>query len=334
MEKIALVVTTISKPNDVLKSLAQGCISHGWDFVIAGDISSPKEFVLPGSDYYSLDRQMATDFSCAKTCLTKHYARKNVGYLIAIEKGAKIIVETDDDNFPEQGFWQVRQKVRNADVLQHTGWVNIYKHFSDQNIWPRGLPLPYIHFFPVQHKAVFAARHCPIQQGLANKNPDVDAIYRLVLPLPFDFKGGCDIALGMEAWTPFNSQNTTWWPAAFPLLYLPSYCSFRMTDIWRSLVAQRIAWANGWSVLFHNPTVYQERNVHNLMKDFTDEISGYLQTENIQKILSSIEIKGGVEHIPDAMRSAYGHLVENKIIDAKEMEALESWLQDINRLMK
>ena len=54
----------------------------------------------------------------------------------------------------------------------------------------------------------------------------------------------------------------------YPLLYLPAYCSFRMTDIWRSFVAQRIAWENGWRLLFHGPTMEQERNVHDLMKDF------------------------------------------------------------------
>ena len=88
---------------------------------------------------------------------------------------------------------------------------------------------------------------CPIQQGLADGNPDVDAIFRLVLPLPMNFGRKPPIALCRGAWCPFNSQNTSWWPAAYPLLYLPAYCSFRMTDIWRSFVAQRICWENGWS---------------------------------------------------------------------------------------
>src|ERR1700691_4694073 len=79
----------------------------------------------------------------------------------------------------------------------------------------------------------------------------------------------------LGACCPFNSQNTTWFKEAFPLLYLPYYCSFRMTDIWRSFVAQRIAWTCGWPVLFHQSTMRQERNDHNLMNDFRDEISGY-----------------------------------------------------------
>src|ERR1039457_962260 len=66
---------------------------------------------------------------------------------------------------------------------------------------------------------------CPIQQGLANEDPDVDAIYRLLLPLPISFRTDRRLALGRGTWCPFNSQNTAWFPAAYPLMYLPSYCS-------------------------------------------------------------------------------------------------------------
>ncbi len=332
MDKIALVVTTISKPNPVLQSLAQGCRKHGWDFIIAGDLSSPADFKLEGSDYYDIPRQKATKFLAAENCRTKHYARKNVGYLIALQKGASIIVETDDDNFPEEGFWQHRVKAKNAPVLRDTGWVNVYSYYSDNIIWPRGLPLPYIHS-KVPATLAAGSSSCPIQQGLANDNPDVDAIYRLVLPLPQRFKNSGDVALGKNAWSPFNSQNTTWWKETFPLLYLPSYCPFRMTDIWRSLIAQRIAWENQWSILFHNATVYQERNAHNLMHDFADEVPGYLHTDSIQKILAALPIKAGVEHIPDAMRLCYASLVEAGIFDVKEKPVLDAWLTDIKKLI-
>ncbi|MGD1699535.1 STELLO glycosyltransferase family protein [Dapis sp. BLCC M229] len=59
-----------------------------------------------------------------------------------------------------------------------------------------------------------------------------------------------------------------------------------MTYIWRSFVAQRICWENGWRVLFYSPTVYQERNFYNLMRDFEDEVSGYLNNDKIAKSLS------------------------------------------------
>ena len=127
----------------------------------------------------------------------------------------------------------------------------MYRYFSDANIWPRGLPLDAINDeIPEWAQLPEMQADCPIQQGMADENPDVDAVYRLVLSLPINFRRDRRIALGRGAWCPFNSQNTTWFREAFPLLYLPAYCSFRMTDIWRSFIAQRIAWECGWSVLF------------------------------------------------------------------------------------
>jgi len=168
----------------------------------------------------------------------------------------------------------------------------------------------------------------PIQQGLADENPDVDAIYRLVLPLPFDFDKRLRVALGNGAWCPYNSQNTATYREAFPLLYLPAYCSFRMTDIWRSFVAQRIAWANGWSILFREATVVQDRNDHSLIKDFADEISGYLGNDRIRTILDALEIPAGVDAIPDALRVCYRALVDGALVGADELPLLDSWLED------
>jgi len=173
---------------------------------------------------------------------------------------------------------------------------------------------------------------CPIQQGLADENPDVDAIYRLVLPLPVFFNQSSPIALGENSICPFNSQNTTWFKEAFPLLYLPSHCSFRMTDIWRSFVAQRIAWTCGWPVLFHQSTVRQVRNDHNLMKDFRDEICGYNQNLQIGESLKTLNLKAGVEHIPENMISSYRKLIDLGVVGEAEMELLTCWLKDIKQI--
>ena len=128
-------------------------------------------------------------------------------------------------------------------IVATPGWANLYRYFSDATIWPRGLPLDAIHAPLPAYDTLHAGggKDCPIQQGLADANPDVDAIYRLTLPLPQNFRADRRVALAPGTWCPFSSQNTTWWPDTFPLLYLPAYCSFRMTDIWRGFIAQRIA---------------------------------------------------------------------------------------------
>lgn len=331
-EALALVVTSIASPNRVLRELAAGSLEKGVPFIVVGDAASPVSFALDGCQFYSLEDQVKTGLKFAEKCPTRRYSRKNIGYLIAMQQGAEIIVETDDDNIPYDSFWQARQRQIVAPVVRDGGWLNVYRYFTDALIWPRGLPLNMVNqSLPSWDTLQAQPCDCPIQQGLANDNPDVDAIYRLLLPLPQSFQGDRQVALSTGTWCPFNSQNTSWWKDAFPLMYLPTYCSFRMTDIWRSFVAQAIAWVNDWSILFHEPTVWQERNEHNLMKDFELEIDGYLQNERLCAALAECSLKAGVKNIPENLLVCYEALVNLSLIDPQELNLLQSWLYDMKQ---
>lgn len=328
----ALVITSISSPNAAMRSFADGSQAAGVDFLVVGDSKSPPAFELPGCTYFSIEAQRSTPFFFAQRCPIGHYARKNVGYLLAIARGAELILDTDDDNYPRTDFWAKRSQIVNVPYHVSDDWVNVYRFFSDTLIWPRGLPLDRIHSVTPQYESLSAKTiDCPIQQGLADENPDVDAVYRLILPLPQSFHPGRAVALSANAWVPFNSQNTTWFKPAFPLLYLPAFCSFRMTDIWRSFVAQRIAWVNDWRILFHEATVWQERNAHNLMKDFADEVPGYLGNTNIVETLSKLPLRKGTEHIGANMLMCYEALVEIAAVGREELSLLSLWLDDLGR---
>jgi len=332
-DKIYVVVTSIAKPNRILRQLAQGCTEREYHFIVIGDEASPAEFHIDGCDFHSLERQKQTNLKFAQLCPTRHYARKNIGYLLAIRDGASTIIETDDDNIPYQQFWGRRQRIQNVPALENSGWVNVYRYFTDQNIWPRGFPLEQVQQQVSPHESLnLTDIDCPIQQGLTDDNPDVDAVYRLTLPLPQTFRKDRRVALANGSWCPFNSQNTTWWPDAFELLYLPSYCSFRMTDIWRSFIAQRIAWLNGWAILFHEPTMRQERNVHNLLRDLADEIPGYLHNSEICEALATLPLESGVEKIGDNLKVCYEKLVSMSLIGQEELQLVDGWLEDIARL--
>jgi hypothetical protein len=329
----ALVVTSVSHPNRALQELAAGCRLHAVEFILVGDASSPADFALEGCRFLDLAAQLATGFAFAGACPVRHYARKNIGYLEAMRSGATVIVETDDDNRPGPGFFDTRARIVTAARLKGAGWVNVYRYFTDALIWPRGLPLDSVARQPVPAAGLPSGSwDCPIQQGLADDNPDVDAIYRLILPLPQAFPDRAPVALGAGSWCPFNSQNTTWWRDAFPLMYLPARCSFRMTDIWRSFVAQRIAWAQDWSVLFHGPTVRQERNDHDLMRDFEEEVPGYLYNGRIARALEDLDLATGLDRIPANMRRCYEALVRLGVVDDAELPLLDRWLDDVESL--
>lgn len=334
MDNIFLVITSIANDeNPVLRKLADESKARKIPFIVMGDTKSPDVFNLEGCDFYSIARQNDLRFELAGLLPTKHYARKNLGYLVALAQGADVIVETDDDNLPLPEFWNKRSRTVSAHLITRKEWINVYKYFTEAHIWPRGFALENIpDILPALEPAISV--NCPIQQGLADGNPDVDAIYRLILPLPVKFNRSESIALGEGSVCPFNSQNTTWFKETFALLYLPSYCSFRMTDIWRSFVAQRIAWTCGWKVLFHQSTVSQERNDHNLMNDFSDEIPGYINNAKIYSSLRNLSLKGGYENIPDNMKICYEELIRLGYIDQKEISLLNAWLNDIKSIDK
>ena len=331
--KVALVVTTINAPSEAIRALATGAKANHWQFIVVGDRKSPSTFECENVSYFSLDAQRLEGFRYAEECPIDHYARKNIGYLIAIRAGAEVIVETDDDNVPRDSFWAKRARRVRVHLCQDEGWTNVYRFFSDELIWPRGLPLDQIHRpLPPYGDLPEAMADCVVQQGLADENPDVDAVYRLLLPLPQRFLSGRRVALTKGCWCPFNSQNTTWWRDAYPLLYLPAYCSFRMTDIWRSFVAQRIAWSYGWCLGFHEATVWQRRNAHDLMRDFADEVPGYLNNSKIVEQLASLNLEQDDQTLVDKVLKCYTVLAQNDWIDAREIPLLEKWLDDVNRV--
>lgn len=328
-EPIAIVVTTINHPTEAVLALRDGAASIGAPFYVIGDSKSPADFALDGARWFDLDAQRATGLRFAEACPTRHYARKNVGYLLAMRGGAGIIVETDDDNIPRDGFWAERQRHVVAPVVRRPGWCNAYRHFTDAPIWPRGLPLDQVRAEGAPAEPAAAMLDCPIQQGLADDNPDVDAIYRLVLPLPQTFADG-ELILAPGVWCPFNSQNTAFFRDAFALLYLPYHCSFRMTDIWRSFVAQRLAWECGWNLLFHGPTVRQDRNEHDLMRDFAEEVPGYLHNERIRRTLEDLALASGPAALPDNLERAYEALIALEVVGAEERGLVAAWRHDLD----
>lgn len=331
----SLVITSIANDkHPVLQQFARECKEQHVSFIVIGDTKSPAHFELEGCDFWSVERQLTLPFELSGVTPTRHYSRKNLGYLLAIQNGADELIETDDDNIPKNGFWDSKSKTVQGHVFENTGWVNVYHYFTKNKIWPRGFPLEelqkkQVELIDLKNTVI----PCPIQQGLADENPDVDAIYRLTYPLPVHFEKKAKLALGKNSWSPFNSQNTHWFKEAFPLMYLPSFCSFRMTDIWRSYVAQRIAWECGWYVLYHEPTVFQERNDHNLMKDFEDEIPGYNNNYKICRALQQLDLKPGELNIYDNLISCYQKLIDMDIIGKEEMPLLKAWIKDISKLL-
>lgn len=328
-----VVITSIAPPNAILREIADGCLRAGYRFWVIGDVASPAAFSLPGCEYLSVERQLETGLRFAMLCPVRRYARKNIGYLLAMRAGVQVLLESDDDNIPREEFWRARHAGHHGPAVTNGGWVNVYRYFTSSQMWPRGFPLDAVAAPPPDRALLRDARvHCPIQQGLADLDPDVDAVYRLLFPLPVSFDRGRPIILTRGSWCPFNSQNTAWFRDAFPLLYLPAHCSFRMSDIWRSFIAQRICWENGWGILFSEADVYQERNPHDPMRDFKDELPGYLENRRIARVLEKTPLTSGVDALAGNLVRCYEALTGEGIIPRDEMALLEAWIEDVESM--
>jgi len=339
VKKFSAVVTTISNPTKQLIALRDKVEAANGSLFIIGDKKSPADFHLRGSSYFSLDDQLELGFSISELLPENHYARKNIGYLAAMKSGCKVIYETDDDNQPMEN-WAYREveQIQNFHIKpkNKSTWVNVYKFYSDENIWPRGMPLSEIHAEPGWVKLnIEKMSKFTIQQGLADGSPDVDAVWRLVFDKSnIEFKENQNISLGEGCFCPFNSQNTWWYEGAFVLMYLPSYCSFRMTDIWRSFIAQRCLWSVNQNVLFRGSDVYQDRNLHNLDRDFKDEIPGYIQNNEIVNILSNCKLSAKQEDMSENLLLCYEALIKNGILGKEEWKLLKYWVNDYQNIIK
>ena len=323
-----IVITSINPPTRALEVVSSLC-SQGWSAVVVGDTKTPANWSCPGVDFLSVDQQKQMFGEYADLLPYRHYCRKNLGYLYALKRGAELIIDTDDDNIPYDNFGHDINRKVGGRVLRGPGWVNVYKHFVDDlQIWPRGLPLDEIDSVGIISK-LDTASDCPIQQFLADNDPDVDAIFRLVRKGEFFFRRNDPaLVLDSQCWVPFNSQNTVFFADVFPLLYLPCFVSFRMTDIWRSFICQAALWRCGMRVSFHSPTVEQIRNQHDLMKDFSDEVIGYMENRRIGKTLdeSATKIPSGVS-LPKVALALWESLEAINIIPAKEMVIIRGWFE-------
>jgi len=318
-KKKYIVITTIYKKSEAIKQFEK---YKDWKVIIVGDLKTPNIVQSDNVIFLSIEKQQK--YALGKICPVNHYCRKNLGYIYAIENGADVIYDTDDDNFPKDN-WSLPKFECSHIVESDFKFVNIYKSFSCKNIWPRGLPLESLHNV---HSSQLTenSKKVGVWQGLVDKDPDVDAIYRIINKEETYFDDRESIILPKYKYCPFNSQNTFWNKVLFPLLYLPCTVNFRFTDILRAYIAQRIMWEKDFHLGFTNSTAYQIRNAHNLIKDMEDELFGQ---KHIHKIIDSIDNLQLTKDINQNLLTIYQCLEKEGYVNKQELVFLENWLKSL-----
>jgi hypothetical protein len=322
-----IVVTTIQYPTEELKKLAA---LPDWHLVVVADKKTPADWHLDNCEFLSVERQLELEYETIQLLPWNHYCRKNIGYLYAIEHGAEIIYETDDDNDLMDGVYFLPEECALLEIDGSGPVINAFAYFGQPTVWPRGYPLDRIAESVSLSEGPIAQRRIGVQQGLIDKDPDVDAIFRLTREseVYFEDKPTCVIPAGQ--FCPFNSQNTIFYKSTFWGLFLPSTISMRVCDIWRGYITQRLLWDMGHVLCFTRPTTVQHRNPHNYLYDFREEQDLYLKAGDLAQFLSNWHSESPT--IADRSLTLVGDLAKENFLHEREVIVQRAWFNDLRRV--
>lgn len=327
-EAVAVVTTTIHVPT-LLDDYMRDAGAHGHRdtiFVVVGDRETPAEargfcadlaarhpfeVVFLGVD--DQERYLVPYPELARHLPWNSIQRRNVGLLLAWERGAERIITIDDDNLLEEPDFIGGHAVAGREIEIETyatpaGWLNVCDFLDEAHgfrFFHRG--------FPPEAKAATAASapvarrargRVVVNAGLWLDAPDVDAVTRLALPLQVTgLRREANFALAPGTWSPFNSQNTALARAVVPAYFLSPLVG-RYDDIWASYVVKAIADHLGDLVAFGHPVVRQVRNPHDDWKDLAAEQDGMRLTGAFCRWLKSITLRG------DGYAACYGEVID------------------------
>ena len=344
-----IVVTSVNSPTEQVQEL---CKLAEWVVLIVGDKKTPENYQdqvsnsadggTGGCIFFSVAAQAAAGYKVHDFIPYGKYERIINGYLFAISHGAEIIWDTDDDNVPLGSDVAVlNEHVCTSRLAPDVVSWNVYAHFGYNNVWPRGLPLDMIHQDVPLRYAENTRIFAPVQQGLANLDPDVDAIYRLtqhhtIGNIIFD-ENATPLSLPEGTFSPFNSQNTVWYSSAFWGLLLPVTTRWREDDIWRSYWVQRLLWEIGAELVFVGATVEQVRNSHSYYWDFQEELNIY--SGKVKKLIEFLlEWKpptvdtGQKDKMFVYMQALISDLVVEKQLHEQDLLLMNAWIEDLKAL--
>ena len=234
--------------------------------------------------------------------------RRNIGFLMALERGAEVMITIDDDNFVLDDSDFVAEhsvagtRVSLPEVSSSDGWINLCGMLESNvatDIFPRGFP-----YFARRAKRELtrsdASAEVAINVGLWLSDPDVDAMTRLTLaPHVSSFRGD-NILLATGTWTPINTQNTAIVRDAIAAYYyvrmgfsLGGLKIDRYGDILSGYLLQKAVKTRGGGIRVGTPIADHRRTPHNLFKDLYHELAGMVLLEDILPWLQELRLDSG-----------------------------------------
>lgn len=314
-----IAFTTINMPfllDDYVKNLKKFGYENEVGFIITGDLKTPpevKDYAQKISKqgveclYFSVEDQkkwLQPYHKLADIVPYNSGNRRNIGYLMALQRGAEMIIDIDDDNFiGEEDFIGPHKIVGQVQefpaISSSTGWYNICSMMDTEPphiIYPRGYP-----YSKRWIDEVITTKKCRgrivMNAGLWLVDPDVDAVTRLNQDVKTTSLKNPRIFLSADTWSPINTQNTAFHRDTIPCFYfvimgesIKGLNIDRYGDIWAGYFARKVIDRMGDYVSYGLPLTIHKRNKHNILKDLQHEFWGMLYTESLVEIVNEISL--------------------------------------------
>lgn len=354
-----VVLTTISVPT-LLEGYAENLLKYGNSnvgFIVIGDVQTPHkkvEKIIQGvadkgfeAEYYDIvsQKKWLRKFpQIAKIVPYRTDNRRNIGFLMAAEKNAQIIISLDDDNYAtDADFYKyhsiVGKKVTLPTVTSTSGWFNPCTLLETDHgglIYPRGYP------FSKRHKEKYTyaqtTGRVALNMGLWTSDPDADAVTHLANPTRIvRMKEGPEsIMLTPGTYSPINTQNTALHRSVLPCYYyilmnasLRGLRIDRYGDIWSGFLVKKAIDRMNERVTIGQPIVDHKRNSHNYLKDLRFELWGMTLTEEIVKWLEQFQLESN-NYFDIYLEMANGL---NKLKDTFQEYAIRKYMEKIVHAM-
>lgn len=339
-----IVLLTYNSPTATIDYLAR--YLKNWKIIVLGDKKSKddKWNIYNSSNviYLSFKEQQHLGYKSLKFIKSNSNARKNIGYLFAIEHGAKLIYEIDDDIIVNDlksinVIYNKEYKYSRLSIgfNKNSKMINPYSYFGIKDIWPRGFLLNDIgydnnEFF---NYALTQIKLKPlIYEYLINGEPDMDELFhqtRKKKNSSFNiFFNQNDPLLYIPGnYIPINSKNTKYLYDIFPSLPIFISLNEKINDIFRGYIMQLYAWKYNGGVIFLPPNAYKRGNWNDKNTNLIKEKKLYFEIKRFLKVLKYVEKEGNPkEFLINIIKS----LVKNEILKKIDLDIYNAFLEDLS----
>ena len=235
--------------------------------------------------------------------------RRNVGFLMALERGAEVLISIDDDNYCLDDIDFAGEHLATGAPTElpamesSDGWINLCGFLESSTadpIFPRGFPYFARRETRALVEAPAPAARLAVNVGLWLSDPDVDAIARLGQAPRISAWSGRTVRLGRGTWTPINTQNTAIVRDAVAAYYyvrmgfsVGGLKIDRYGDILSGYLVQKCVKARDEAIRVGPPVADHRRTPHNLFKDLYHELAGMVLLDDLLPWLVEADIGGG-----------------------------------------